>query len=208
MTEDTEIDVEQLRTELDHIKDAMGIQERYPSQFQIWLIYGVLVAIAAVGSQLVVLLDLPGWGHWVSWGATMGLGGVYQWATTEGEAGGSTEAKPDIWLQYLAAFAYALVVLAIVAPLLADASAPVASSTIFAIIVGGVGLAYLVAGNALKAYYIRRRDRYAFYLGGVWMFVLAALIPHVAILRQWGYAVFGIAFGVHALGSYIVLSRG
>jgi uncharacterized protein YhhL (DUF1145 family) len=138
----------------------------------------------------------------------MALGSAYQAVglddhpTTDGR-----DAKPSIPLVYLSAFGFAVVVVTIVAPLVESATAAVASSTVFAIFVGAVGLAYLVTGTLLKAYYIRRRDRQTFYVGGVWMLVLAGVIPHVAVLRTWGYAVFGIAFGVHAVASYIVLAR-
>ena len=203
-----ELDVDELRSELETIKDAMGIKERYPSQFQLWLVYGLLVALASLGSQLVVLLELPWWGHWLSWGSLMALGGAYQAVGMDDYPdAGSAEAKPDIPFVYLTVFAYAVVVLTIIAPLFDGVSGVVASSTIFAVLVGAVGLAYLVAGNLLKAYYIRKRDRQTFYVGGVWMLVLAGVIPHVGVLRTWGYAAFGIAFGVHAVGSYVVLAR-
>jgi len=203
-----ELDVEELRTELETIKDAMGIQERYPSQFQLWLVYGVLVALASVGSQVVVLLDLPWWGHWLSWGGLMALGAAYQTVGMDDyPTKRSEEAKPSLPLVYLGVFGYAVVVLTMIAPLFEGVDPAVASSTIFAIFVGGVGLAYLVVGNLLTAYYIRKRDRQTFYVGGLWMLVLAGLIPHVGILRTWGYAIFGIAFGVHAVVSYTVLAR-
>lgn len=205
---DEELDVEQLQSELETIKDAMGIQERYPSQFHLWLVYGVLVALAALGSQAVVLLDLPAWGHWVSWGGFMALGGVYQGVAMDDNPGdGNAEGKPSIGLQYLSVFGYALVVLALVNPLFDGAEDALVSSTIFALFVGAVGLAYLLAGNALTAYYIRRRDRVAFYVGGAWMLLLALVIPRVPVLQKWGYAVFGIAFGLHAVGSYVLLAR-
>jgi hypothetical protein len=37
------------------------------------------------------------------------------------------------------------------------------------------------------------------------MLVLAALLPQISLLRQWGYAVFGLVFAVHAVGSYLYL---
>jgi hypothetical protein len=206
MTE--ELDVEELRSELETIKDAMGIQERYPSQFHLWLVYGVLVALAAFGSQVVVLFDLPWWGHWLAWGGLLALGSAYQAVGLDDHSSqGSDQAKPSISFIYVAIFGYAIILLTIVAPLIDGAAPAVASSTIFAVFVGAVGLAYLVAGNVLSAYYIRKRDRQTFYVGGVWMLVLAGVIPQVGVLQTWGYAVFGIAFGIHAIISYIVLTR-
>jgi hypothetical protein len=204
-----ELDVEELQRELATIKDAMGLRERYPSQFQLWLVYGVLVGLASLGSQAVAVVGLPGWGHAVSWAGFMGLGNVYQYValddhTEDGQTGG---AKPSIGLQYVVVLAYAVLVVWLLAPALDSLAAVRASATIFAVAVGAVGLAYLLAGNALRAYYIRRRDRLAFYAGGVWMLALAAAIPTVPALQRWGYAVFGIAFGLHAVVSYYVLDR-
>jgi hypothetical protein len=45
----------------------------------------------------------------------------------------------------------------------------------------------------------------AFYIGGAWMLVLAVLLVQVEFLHTWGYAAFGIAYGTHALGSYLAL---
>jgi len=78
---------------------------------------------------------------------------------------------------------------------------------LFSLIVALVGVAYVVVGESLKAYQIRRRDRYAFYVGGAWMLVLAVLIPNIEILQTWGYATYGLLYAVHAVGSYVYLAR-
>lgn len=204
MTENQEFDTAALKKEIETIKDAMGMRERYASQFHLWLVYAVLVGAASIGSQAVVSLGLPWWGHWVSWGVFMGIGGVYQQFVTDDTGEGTAVAKPSIGLLYAAVFGYVLVVIAAMSAFL-EGSPSVVSSTVFAVFVGGVGTAYLLIGNVLKAYYIRRRDRWAFYVGGGWMLVLAALLPQVGILRQWGYAVFGFTFAAHAVGSYLYL---
>ena len=205
-----ELDVEELQQELATIKDAMGLRDRYPSQFQLWLVYGILVTLASLGSQAIAVFELPGWGHIVSWGGFMTLGSVYQYLWLDGQPGddGNSDAKPSIALQYVAVLVYAVLVVWLLLPTLDSLAAVRASSTIFAVAVGAVGLAYLLAGNALRAYYIRRRDRLAFYLGGAWMLGLAAVIPSVSALQRWGYAIFGIAFGLHAIVSYYVLAQG
>jgi hypothetical protein len=204
---DAEIDVEALRTELDQIKDAMGLRERYPAQFRLWLVYGLLVPLAAFGSQAVATWDLSPWLHPVSWGAFMSVAGLFGWRHDSTESGGPTaEGKPDIWFQFLSVFAFGVVVMALLGPVAADAPEDLVSITVFAAMVGLVGVAYLVVGNSMKAHYVRRRDRYALYAGGVWMLALAAAMPHVGALRTWGYAAFGVAFGVHAVVSYAVLS--
>ena len=73
------------------------------------------------------------------------------------------------------------------------------------LVVGLVGVAYLVVGEALRAYYIRRRDRFAFYVGGAWMLVLAALLPSIEFFHTWGYATFGVVYAAHAVVSYLLL---
>jgi hypothetical protein len=201
-----EIEPEELREELDTIKEAMGLQERYGSELRVWLVYAVLVGLASLGSQAVVTLELPPWGHWLSWGAFIGAGVVYQTvALGDDYGGGDSTTRPGLGLQYGAVLAYAVVVLAVVAPLFPGTSAALTSSVVFAIAVGAVGTAYVLAGNLLTAYRIRRRDRVAFYVGGVWMLALAVLLPRVAFLQRWGYAVFGVAFAVHAVSSYLAL---
>jgi len=195
-----------LREELETIKEAMGLQERYGSELRLWLVYAVLVGLASLGSQAVVALELPPWGHWLSWGAFIGVGVVYQTVVLGDDySGGDSEARPGLGLQYGAVLVYALVVLAVVAPLFPGADPTLASSVVFAVAVGAVGTAYVLAGNVLKAYRIRRRDRLAFYAGGAWMLALAVLLPRVTLLQRWGYAVFGLAFAVHAVGSYLAL---
>jgi len=39
MSNSTEVDPERLRPELDTTQEAMGLRERYPSQFQYWLLF-------------------------------------------------------------------------------------------------------------------------------------------------------------------------
>jgi len=69
-----------------------------------------------------------------------------------------------------------------------------------------VGVGLLVMTNSLKAYGIRRRDRLVLYGGGIWIVALGAAVPHVAFLREWGYATFGAGHLLYAIASYAVLS--
>lgn len=206
MTDDTEIDPERLQRELDQIKGAMGIRERYPATFEYWAVYGLLVPVAAAVSQYVELAGLPGYWHPIAWFALMGLGGVYSWVGIDDEGTGTADAKPSIPLAFAAVFSYYLVVvvaLSQVGPLDRTTEA----ALVFAMVVGLVGVAYLVVGNALRAYYIRRRDRFAMYVGGAWMVGLAAAIPVFDPLRTWGFAVYGALFGLYPLVTYVALSR-
>jgi hypothetical protein len=206
MSDSNEVDPERLRTELDQIREAMGLRERYPSQFQYWLLFGLLVAVASAGSQLIVLRELPTYLHGVVWWALLGTAGVYQWWSTGGESsttGGMP--KPRIGVLWLAMFGLYVVFLFAVGPALDELTRPTSEILVFSPIVGLTGAAYLVVGEALRAYRVRRRDRLAFYAGGVWMLVLAVLLVQVEFLHTWGYAAFGIVYGGHALGSYLAL---
>lgn len=207
MSQDQEIDVDALRSELEEIKDAMGLTERYPTEFRVWLVYAVLVPLASFGSQAVVAYDLPPWGHWLSWGVFMGLGGLYQWRLAEVDTSPDAGGKPGLGVPFLACFGYALAVLVIVGPLLGAGADLQAQSTIFAILVGAVGLTYVLAANVLRAYYIRRLDRLAFLVGGLWMLGLSVAIARVPLLQRWGYAVFGVAYFLFGVGAYVVLKR-
>lgn len=207
MSEATELDPDALQAELERIKDAMGLRERYPSQFDMWLVFGGLVLVASLGSQFVVLRDLPGYWHPVIWTVLMGAGGVFGWWRRSDEPVPSTGTKPNVLLQAAAVAAMYFVFVFGLAPALGGAGDRLVSITIFSLIIGLVGTAYIVAGESLKAYFIRRRDRYAFYVGGAWMLVLAALMPNVAVLHTWGYAVYGLLYVAYAVGAYLVLSR-
>lgn len=201
-------DVEALERDLERIKEAMGLQERYPSRFHAWLVYGLLVPLAALGSQAVVLYDLPGWGHLLSWGGFMGAGGVYLWLSgAEASGPGAGPGKPNIGVQWLTVFGYALVVLLAVSPALAGVDSVAAQATVFAVVVGAVGASYLLLANALEAYYVRQFDRRVIAVGGLWMLVLAAAIARVDLLRTWGYAAFGLAYFAYAMAAYLVLRR-
>ncbi|SDR28484.1 hypothetical protein [Natronobacterium texcoconense] len=208
MTDDREIDVDALEAELEQIKDAMGIHERYPTQFQLWLVYGLLTMLASFGSQAVVTYDLPGWGHAASWGGFMGAGILYSWYVGgDYEEPEDTTTKPDLTVQSMSIVAYLLAVLFIVTPLLSDASPLVESATIFALIIGAVAASYVVTGASLKSYYVRARDRYAFYAGGVWILVYAVAMVHVPPLQEWGYAIFGVLYAVYGVTAYVYLAR-
>jgi len=206
MSEDAEIDPEVLREEVDQIKDAMGLQERYPSQFQFWLVFGALVFFASMGSQLIVLAELPEWLHSVVWFGLLGGGNLYQWrGKANSEQGSSTGTKPRIGVLYLAVFSFLIVLWFTLFPELDGLSNAEQEIVVFGQFVGLTGVGYVIVGEALRSYYIRRRDRWAFYIGGLWMLLVAVLLPNVEFLHTWGYAAFGIVYVVHAVASYLAL---
>lgn len=207
-SEQQEIDPERLKAELAQIKDAMGLEERYPSQFTLWLVFGVCVLLASFGSQFIVLRELSPLFHPVVWFVLIGAGGLYQgWSQHETASSSrhSDQAKPRLWVQFGAVFTLYLVVVFTIGTV-TDAPAETVESLIFSRSVALVGVSYLVLGESLRAYYIRRRDRWAFYIGGGWMVLLAIVIPNVELLETWGYTAFGALYFVHAVASYVALS--
>lgn len=201
-----EIDRESLQAEIGQIKEAMGIHDRYPYMTKIWLAEGVLVGVAAIGMQFVFRGEIPS--YWLGI-LLIGLIGIEQVVfrriirTTEQPATGS---KPS--LNVLVA-AMVLGMFALVTGLDPMIDHP----NVEEIVVGAVilttlfAILYLSVGNMLVAYSIKKTDRYVIYIGGLWLFVLAAAITHVPFLQEWAYAAFGASVIVHGIGTYVVLAR-
>lgn len=203
-------DVERLREDVDRIKEAMGLAERYEGLTEQWLLFGFLVAIAAGISQYVMLADLPGYWYAITWvGIMFGGGFLGIWWLTRGKPGSfrAREDHPGIWfiyvVSYLAVFPLQLVIGEYVGQLGERSETLLVLSLILILI----GLAYLLAGNAMRAYRIRDRDRYAFYAGGLLMMGLGTAIPHVELLQTWAYAAMGSLYLVYAVATYVVLTR-
>ena len=198
-----DVDPERLQADLDQIKDAMGLQERYPSRFRLWLVIGALVLLGSLGSQVIELEGLSSSLHTAVWLGVWGGVGLYELAVgrTSGETTGT---RPRVGLQFLAVVVTYPAVLLTVGPVLPDDTGTIVN---FALAVGLIGAGYLVIGEALRSYYVRRRDRWAFYVGGAWMLLIAPLLPNVGVLETWGYSVFGVLFAIHAGASYLVLSE-
>jgi hypothetical protein len=208
MTDDTEIDVDALRTELDQIKDAMGIQERSAGATSVWLLFGVLVPIAAAVSQYVHLERLPAWLHPVAWLGVLGGGYALWWAVSDEPAkfAGTDAGKPNVGLQFAVVYLAAFPLQTVVAAYTPSLGYRAESALVVSIVLVLLGVAYAVLGSSLKAYYIRRRDRVPFYVGTVWMVGLGVAIPLSATLETWAYAVFGGLYFVYAVGTYLWLT--
>ncbi|MCL9812876.1 hypothetical protein [Natranaeroarchaeum aerophilus] len=194
-------DPERLREDLDQIKEAMGIQERYPAAFQLWLLYATLGVFASLGSQAVITFELSPWGHWLSWGGFYVIGAVYARVRLDSYDRTTSERRPSIRMQGAGIVGLLLAVFVAIAPLQGD------QTTVFGLIVIAVGAFYIVQAASLRAYPIRDRDRYAFYVGGVWMLAYGAAMPNIGVLQEWGYAGFGILFAIHGIASYVFLAR-
>jgi hypothetical protein len=208
MTESQEMDVDALRTELDQIKDAMGIRERSPGAIKVWLVFGALVPVAAAISQYVFLERLPQSYHGVVWVGILGVGGYLGARQVfEGDDGGEWNAagKPNLFAQFGVIYAAAILLQLAIDPFLRSLTYAEGSMYVLGMILVLLGVAYVVLGSSLRAYYIRRRDRLPFYVGGLWMAALGVAIPYSEFLMEWAYAVFGGLYLVYAVGTYVVL---
>lgn len=202
------VDPAELREDIETIKDAMGLEERYEGAAVLWLVFGGLVAVAAGLSQYVFLAELSDWYHPVIWIGLLGGGGaVANYVVTgDARAGASRDDAPDPFLQLAVVYVVSFPIVNIQQSFI-DASRAEASASTLAVVLVLIGTAYLVVGNTLKAYRIRARDRYAFYGGGALLVALGTAMPFVEALLTWHYAAFGAAYLAYALASYAVLAR-
>lgn len=203
MSED--VDRDELQRDLDRIKDAMGLAERYENAPEQWLGFGIVVAVAAAISQVVVLERLPGYWFAVVWFGLFGAFGAvlrrrYGYAFAPGSS------RPNVGFQILAVYAAAFAVQFVALSFLPDLDYLEETAFQLGIILLLLGTAYVVAGETLKAYHIRDRDRYAFHVGGLILGGLGVAIPTVGALHEWGFATFGGVYLVYALGSYWILT--
>jgi len=203
---DGDVDPRDLQQDLDRIKDAMGIAERYESATEQWLLFGVFVAVGSAVSQVLVLERAPGFWIPVVWlvllaASALGLSQRYDYSYGPGRG------DPNVGFQILAAYLGSFAVLFAVGPFLPELGYLAENALTLGIIAVMLGVGYLVAGETLKAYRIRARDRYALHAGGVLLVVVGVAIPTVEALHTWGFAAFGASYAVYAAASYLVLTR-
>ncbi|AHF99634.1 hypothetical protein HALLA_13425 [Halostagnicola larsenii XH-48] len=205
MSED--IEPADLQRDLDRIKDAMGIAERYENAPEQWLLFGVLIAVGCALSQFVVLERLPGYWFFVIWFGLFGaFGGALYWRSDSRSWGPGSEA-PNVGFQILVVYAGAFAVQFVTAPFLPDLGYLSMTAYVLGLVLVMLGIAYVVAGETLKAYHIRDRDRYALHAGGALMAGLGIAIPNVEPLHEWGFAAFGPLYLVYATVTYLMLTR-
>lgn len=202
MSED--VDPERLREDLDAIKAAMGIEERYPGQARMWLVYGTTIGVASVLTNVSFTLALPDGAYVAGWFALVAVVAAAQWRLVSRTTG---PAAPGVdWRQLFGAMVLGYVSLTLTTgDLIAlHTEGPVRGAHFFSHVLLLLGLTFLVVGIVLGAERIDRRDRLPFYVGGLWILGLAAVMPHVRFLQLAGWAVFGAAFFVHSLGAYLL----
>lgn len=198
-------DKDSLREELDQIKQAMGLQEAYPYWWRFWIVEGVGVGIIFPIMQLGLRDGFRPWIVALLVGAFVAHQLVLWRVLSAYERPTTGVPSWRTWHYVLFAGLGALIVG--LGPF-SDAIEPAQRLTLWLVLIATVmGVAYLYLGQLLGAYEIRDADRYAFYLGGAWMLVLAAAIPHLSIVRGWEFAVFGVAYALYCIIAYVVLSR-
>lgn len=204
-TED--VDPADLQRDLDRIKDAMGIAERDESAPEQWLLFGVVVALGSLLSQFVVLERLPGVWFLVIWFGLFGAFGVVLYWRFEGYSWTPGDEEPNIGYLILIVYAGTFAVQFVAGPFLPELGYLAETAFVLGLVLVMLGIAYLVAGEALKAYRIRDRDRRAFQVGGVLMIAVGIAITNVEPLREWGFAAYGGTYVVYAVASYRVLTN-
>lgn len=205
---DGEPDVDALRDDLEQIKSAMAIEERYPGQRRLWLVHGVVVGAAGVLTNVLFVRPWPQYVYILVWLAVFVLVGYTQWQTTA-RAGADVrdpDPKPSWTVVFGTLVAGLLVIATVVEPVLADVESVLRGAFFFSLAFTVLGMGYLLAGTILRAYRIRAIDRYPFYVNGAWILLFAAAMPFVEWLQYVGYAAFGILFCLHGAGTYYLLT--
>jgi hypothetical protein len=206
----SDVDPDELQAQLDDIKQAMGLSERYPGQGRVWLVYGLLVPGFAFALQLLFVVPLPEWGYVATWLGFLGVGlGSLWWLGRRTSSSGAPAAVPDLRVVMAALVATVGALTVVSQPVLeaTTASGLVVGAYFFGLVIALAGLGFLVTGTVLRASRIRRRDRWVFYAGGLWMLVYAALFATVDVLHYAGYGVFGVLSLGQAVLSYLLLTR-
>lgn len=214
MTEDPDVDPAELHAQLQQIKGAMGLEDRYPGQRRLWLIYGVLVAVAGIVTESIFAIQrLPESGYILVWAALAIVAGVATWRITAGTASRRPANAPPLG-RVLGALLLTFLVLVVMSGAVVvelpdtEAAGLLQGAYYFGLVVALAGLGFLIVGTILRAYYIRRRDRLVFQIAGVWMLVFAAFLTQYEFLQIFGYAIFGVLFLVHSIAAYVVLGGG
>lgn len=214
----TDVDPTQLQRQLSEIKGAMGLEEQYPGQRRLWLVYGIVVGLASLLAEAIFVVS-PDWsgsaylGIWVAYALITGFSLMRLASGMPRED--APAAAPD-WRVLFGTLVLAFVATVLQAePVLSAAEAGLADPEFarlegafaYSLIISISGIGFLFAGNGLRAYRVRTRDRRVFYAAGVWMLGFAVAFTQIAWLRPFGYAVFGVLFLAYSLGAYVVLGR-
>ncbi|WP_339104669.1 hypothetical protein [Haloterrigena salinisoli] len=182
-----DVDPAALEAELAEIKGAIGLAEDHPYWWRFWLVEGVGAGLCFT---LIQFWFRGGPRLWIL-AAVAGLLGLETLVKRRIKAAYEppTRGLHDTRLWLLAALAGIGAVIVGLLPVF-DALGDRNAIRLALVSAGAiVGSGYIYMGQLLGAYDIRAIDRYAFYAGGAWILVLAAVIPHVPAAEGWEYAV-------------------
>jgi hypothetical protein len=206
----TDVDPEELQRQLADIKGAMGLAEQYPGRAKLWLFAGVLIGAAAVFTQATFFFAdrLNSTAYTLIWGGFAAVVVAASWWMASRLPQAEVPASAPSWR---AIFGSLIGFLFAATGVIGDVAAQVEGLdrglVFFGLVIATVGLGLLITGAVLSSYRVRRRDRWVFYGGGIWVLLLASWIPHVQILRYIGVGLFGVLFIVYAIAAYVYLTR-
>jgi hypothetical protein len=206
---DTDVDKIGLQRDVRQINDEMGLHERYPFWSRWWLIEGVSLGILFSLVQLQFRGALPLLWLVVLVVLTVGVFLVYYVVMRRGIARYEQPPTgvPDWENWQLIEVAGVVALFGALFPVLPSLKA-VSESYYLVVAIGSMmGVAYLFMGQLLEGYHIRKSDRYAFSVGGLWLLVLTAVLPNVPALRGWAFAALGIGLAIYHVGAYFYISR-
>lgn len=199
-----DVDVESLDRDIDAIKQAMGIEDRYPGQARMWLVYGVAIGAAAIGTNVAFGLGAPESMYFGLWSLmTVSILSAQYFLVS----GASKSAPARVKWRYLfgsLAIGYLALFNSVGDLIASNTEGALRGVYFFSHLIVFLGLTLLITGVALGAERIRLRDRLPFYVGGIWVLAFAAFLPYIPELRTWGLSVFGAMFIIHSIGAYVL----
>jgi len=206
---DDEINTKKLKKEISQIKCAMGISDerfRYTPGF--WLYWGLLVGFASLLSQIAVRYRVLEYLSAIWFTLFFGgfLGAQYIFSSEDSKKSFMTrENKPNLWIIFVSVILGGILVLQNVFHHITDLGYYQTNTIIASTIWGLVGIAYLLMGNTLKAYYIRAKDRYTFFIGCILIILIPKLLPNLDVLHKWTYSIYGVFFIAFSVITYYYL---
>jgi len=207
---DENVDPEALQEQLSQIKGAMGLAEQYPGRARLWLLAGFLIGAAAVLAQATFFLyeSLTDTAYVAIWAGFVVVAVAASWWTASRLPSAEPPSTAPSWRVVFGSLGgFLLATTGVVGDAAGQVGGLDRAVLYFGLTIATVGLGLLVTGAVLTVYRVRRRDRLVFYAGGLWVLAFASVMPHVQLLRWVGVGLFGVLFGLYALGAYVYLTR-
>jgi len=205
-----DIDPADLQRQLDEIKGAMGLAERYPGRARLWLLAGLLVGVIAVAVQVTFFLHetLSATAYVLIWGVFVVVAVLSLWVMVTRLPRNDAPGTAPSWRALFGSLGAFLVAVSSVPGEVAEQVGGLDRALLyFGLVIAVLGLALLLSGTLLSAYRVRRRDRLVFHVGGVWTLAFASMLPYVDVLRYLGVGIFGVLFALYAVVAYVYLIR-